>query len=62
MFKCSGRRMKCDKGSDAWNNFEDITHPCFSSKSWPTCTAKDKHGVRESSAKEFVLAKMAFSR
>ena len=42
---------------------EDITRPCFSSKSWPTCTAKDKHGVRESSAKEFFfLAKMAFSR
>ena len=42
---------------------EDITLPCFSSKSWPKCTAKDKHGVRESSAKEnFFLAKMAFSR
>ena len=25
MFKCSGRRMRCDKGSDAWNNLR-ISH------------------------------------
>ena len=44
-----------------WNKLEDITHPCSSSKSWPTCTAKDKRGVGESLAKVcFFLAKMAF--
>ena len=51
------------RGIRRLEQFEDIWHPRFSSKSWPTCTAKDKHGVRESSAKViFFLAKMAFSR
>ena len=53
MFKCSCHRMKCDKGSDAWNKFEDITHPCSSYISWPPRTAKDKRGVGESLAKNF---------
>ena len=63
MFKCSCRRMKCDEGSDAWNNLR-ISHIQVFLKSSPTCTAKEKHGVRESSAKEnhFFLAKMTFSR
>ena len=52
--------MKCDRGADAWNKFEEITHQWFSYQSWPTCPAKDKHGVRESLAKTFFLAKMAF--
>ena len=21
--------MKCDRGADAWNKFEEITHQCF---------------------------------
>ena len=50
------------RGIRRLEQFEDITHPRFSSKSSPTCTAKEKHGVRESSAKVFFLAKMAFSR
>ena len=49
--------MKCDKGSDAWNKFEDITNPRSSYQSWPTCTAKDKRGVRKSLAKEFFSGK-----
>ena len=54
--------MKRDKGSDAWNKFENITNPCSSYQSWPTCAAKDKRGVRESLANIFFcLAKMAFS-
>ena len=35
-------------GSDAWNKFEDITHECFSYQCGATCTAKDRHGVRQS--------------
>ena len=51
------------RGIRRLEQFEDITHPRFSQKSWPTCTAKEKRGVRESSAKvNFFLAKMAFSR
>ena len=53
--------MKCEKGTDAWNKFEDITHPCFSQKSWPTCTAEDKRGVGESLANDFFSAQMSFS-
>ena len=41
--------------------FEDITHPCFSSKSWPTRTAKNKQGVRESSAKDLFGRRWRFA-
>ena len=40
------------RGIRRLEQFEDITHPRFSSKFWPTCAAKEKYGVRESSAKE----------
>ena len=36
--------MKCDKRTDAWNKFEDITHPRSSYQSWPKCTAKVNMG------------------
>ena len=46
MFKCSCHRLKCDRGADAWNKFEDITHQWFFLQvGGATCTAKDKHGV-----------------
>ena len=44
--------MKCDEGSDAWNSLRISHIHVFLKKFWPTCTAKDKHGVRERSAKE----------
>ena len=44
MFKCSCHGMKCDNRTDAWNKFEDITHPCSSYQSWPKCTAKVNMG------------------
>ena len=44
MIECSCHRMKCDRGADSWNKFEEITNLCFSYQCWATCTAKDKHG------------------
>ena len=29
MFKCSCHIMKSERGADAWNKFEEITHQCF---------------------------------
>ena len=37
--------MKCDRGADAWNKFEEITRQWFSYQPWPTCPAKDKHNM-----------------
>ena len=39
MFKCSCHSMKCDKGADAWNKFEDTAHQCFPYQCWATCAA-----------------------
>ncbi len=40
------RKCYSDREADAWSKFEEITHQWFSYQSWPTCPAKDKHGVR----------------
>ena len=56
MFKCS-----CHKGSDAWNKFEDFTHPCSSYQSWPTRTAKKINMGFAKVWRKNYLAKMAFS-
>ena len=48
--------MKCDRGADAWNKFEEIADctSMFSYQSWPTCAAKHKRGVRQSLANFFL--------
>ena len=43
-FKCSCHGMKRDRGADAWNKSDEITHQDFSYQCWAACAAKDRHG------------------
>ena len=61
MFKCSCHRMKCDRGADAWNKFEEITHQCFLTSLVRHVPLKMNMGFAKVWRKNFFSAKMAFS-
>ena len=62
MFKCSCRRMKCDEGSDAWNNLR-ISHIHVFLKNLRQHVPRKKNmEFAKVRRKNFFLAKMTFSR
>ena len=52
--------MKCDRGADAWNKFEEITHQCFLTSLGRHVPLKINMGFAKVWRKNFFLAKMAF--
>ena len=62
MFKCSCRRMKCDEGSDAWNNLRISHIRVFLKNLGQHVPRKKNMEFAKVRRKNFFLAKMAFSR
>ena len=52
--------MKCDRGADAWNKFEEITHQCFLTSLGRHVPLKINMGFAKVWQKNFFWAKMAF--
>ena len=51
--------MKCDRGANAWNKFEEITHQCFLTSLGRHVPLKINMGFAKVWRK-FFFAKMAF--
>ena len=62
MFKCSCRRMKCDEGSDAWNNLRISHIHVFLKNIRQHVPRKKNMEFAKVRRKNFFLAKMTFSR
>ena len=62
MFKCSCCRMKCDEGSDAWNNFRISHIHVFLKNLGQPVPRKKNMEFAKVRRKNFFLAKMRFSR
>ena len=63
MFKCSCRRMKCDKGSDAWNNLRiSRVHVFLKNLGQHVPRKINMEFAKVRRKKKIFLAKMAFSR